>query len=183
MDTLVLDVGYAPVARITWQRAIMLFFDGKVEIVDSYEDRSIRSVTFEIKMPSIVRFLKSIKFKRKGLRFSRENVYMRDHGKCQYCGKNVPRNEFTYDHVKPRAQGGQTTWENVVVACVPCNQVKAGRTPEQAGMRLNKKPSKPDKLAPTFKMTFTWQKGMPLSWKDFLSSVSYWHSELENDNS
>lgn len=182
METLVLNAGFEPVSRVSWQRAMTLLFDGKVEVVEEYEDKTIRSVTFEIKMPSVIRFLKSVRMKRRGVRFSRENVYARDGGKCQYCGKKVPRNEFTYDHVTPRSQGGQTVWENVVVSCTPCNQYKAGRTPVQAGMHLAKQPARPSKLPATFKLTFTWQKGMPDSWKNWLASVSYWHSELENDN-
>ncbi len=179
---LVLSAGYEPMARISWQRAITLLFGGKVEVVEEYEDKTIRSVTFELKMPSVVRFLKSARGKKRAVKFSRENVYLRDKGTCQYCSLKVPRSEFTYDHVKPRNQGGQTTWDNVVVACTPCNQKKAGHTPEQAKMKLLSKPVKPSKLPDTLRLTFTWHKGMPDSWKQWLASVHYWHDELDNDN-
>ena len=36
----------------------------------------------------------------------------------------------------PLSQGGQDRWGNVVTACKRCNNHKAGRTPEQAGMEL-----------------------------------------------
>jgi 5-methylcytosine-specific restriction endonuclease McrA len=182
METLVLNIGYEPIAKIPWQRAITLIWEGKVEVVEEYEDKWVRSVTIALKMPSVVRFLKMIRGRKKAIKFSRENVYARDKGKCQYCAKNVPRSSFTYDHVNPRAQGGQTVWENVVVACVPCNQKKSGRTPEQAGMKLLSKPIKPTKLPDIMHLTFTWQKGMPDQWKQWLHSVAYWHDELENDN-
>lgn len=182
MDTLVLTAGYEPMARVPWQRAITLLFEGKVEVVEEYEDKWVHSVTIELKMPSVIRFLRMVKGRKRAIKFSRENVYERDHGKCQYCTQHVPRHAFTYDHVIPRAQNGQTVWENVVVSCVPCNQKKAGRTPEQAGMKLAVRPVKPTKLPSTVKLTFTWQKGMPETWKTWLQSVAYWHGELDNDN-
>lgn len=182
METLVLNAGYEPIARVPWQRAITLIFEGKVEVVDEYEDRLVRSVTLQFKMPAVVRFLKFVKGKRRAVRFSRENVYSRDKGTCQYCKVKVPRSEFTYDHVVPKSQGGPTTWENVVVCCTPCNQKKSGRTPEQARMTLAQKPMRPTKVNDSIKLTFTWNKGMPDAWKQWLQSVAYWHTELENEN-
>lgn len=179
METLVLDTSYAPVARIHWQRAVTLLFMGKVEVVEEYENRDIKSVTFSIKMPSIVRFIKALKSKKRAIKFSRENVYARDSGKCQYCGSKLSRPEATYDHVIPRAQGGTTTWENVVICCIPCNQRKRDRTPIQASMRLLSTPARPKKLPDHFKMTISWKPGMPPSWRDWLASHSYWNSELD----
>ena len=89
------------------------------------------------------------------------------------------RDEITYDHVVPRALGGKTTWENIVTACIDCNQRKGGRTPEQAGMKLRSSPVKPKRLPETFRVTFTFRKGMPESWRSFLRSYSYWNGELE----
>lgn len=181
METLVLSPGYEPVARVHWQRAVTLLFMGKVEVVEEYEDKEVRAVTFAIKMPSVVRFLRAIRSRRKAIKFSRENVYARDSGKCQYCAQPVPRHEATYDHVVPRAQGGQTTWENVVICCVPCNQQKGGRTPAQAGMHLRSTPVRPKKL-PDMRITIVWRKGMPESWKSWVRDFQYWNGELENSN-
>jgi 5-methylcytosine-specific restriction endonuclease McrA len=180
METLVLSPGYEPVARVHWQRAITLLFMGKVEVVEEYEDKEIRSVTFSIKMPSVVRFLKAIRSKRTAIKFSRENVFTRDQGKCQYCGNKVMRPEATYDHVVPRAIGGKTDWDNIVIACVPCNQRKGGRTPEQARMHLRTRPSRPKKL-PDVKITIMWHKGMPQAWRNWLRDYQYWNGELEHD--
>jgi 5-methylcytosine-specific restriction endonuclease McrA len=181
METLVLNAGWQPVARIPWQRAITLLFLGKVELVEEYEDRTIRSVSFEVKMPSVVRFLRMLKHRKPVIRFSRENVYARDRGRCQYCGKAVTRSEATYDHVVPRSQGGGTHWENIVIACVPCNRAKGGKTPAQARMKLLTRPVKPTTLPDTFRLTFTWSKGMPSSWKNWLRDLTYWHGSLEED--
>ncbi len=179
MDTLVLSSGYEPVARVHWQRAVALLFQGKVEVVEEYDDKEIRAVTFTIKMPSVVRFLRAIRGKKKAVKFSRQNVYARDGGRCQYCTLQVARFEATYDHVVPRSRGGKTTWENIVIACVPCNQKKGGRTPAQASMKLRTQPVRPKKLPEVLTFTFTFQPGMPDSWRAWLRDVAYWNAELE----
>ena len=179
-DTLVLDVNWQPVGRMSWQRAITQFYKQRIEIVDSYEDREIRSVTFSMKMPSIVRELKGHK-RKNAVKFSRENVYTRDKGACQYCKRRIPRAVATYDHVIPRGSGGKTKWDNIVIACFECNQRKRDRTPEQAGMRLITKPERPKSLPNTFRLTLVWRDDMPLSWRQFCIDTAYWHSELCSD--
>ena len=64
--------------------------------------------------------------------FSRRNIFKRDHWTCQYCGRQPGGDELTIDHVVPRSQGGVSTWENCVLACIDCNKRKADRTPAQA---------------------------------------------------
>lgn len=183
METLVLNASYEPLYRTTFEKAINLIFDGKAEVVEEYEDAWLRSVNFTIKMPSVVRLIQYVRAKRRGVRLNRANVYQRDQGRCQYCELRVLMKDFTYDHVIPRSQGGQTTWENVVVCCVPCNQKKGGRTPAQAKMRLKKAPIHPTNLfagnSNILMFNFTYEKGMPISWKKFLRDVAYWNVELE----
>jgi 5-methylcytosine-specific restriction endonuclease McrA len=144
MRTLVLDQGYQPHRVVSWQRAITMLFDGKVEVVEEYE-HDVRSVTFTIKMPAVVRLLRAVRGKR-GVKFSRINVATRDGFRCQYCGRKLPLSKLTYDHVVPRSQGGKTRWENIVMACYDCNGRKGDRTPTQAGMRIDKLPVKPQWL-------------------------------------
>jgi 5-methylcytosine-specific restriction endonuclease McrA len=182
MDTLVLSSWYEPVARISWRRAVTLLFAGKVEVIDEYADREIRSVSFSIKMPSVVRFLRALRGRKRGVKFSRENVYLRDGARCQYCERKVPRSEATYDHVVPRAQGGKTNWDNVVIACLPCNQRKGGRTPVEARMTLRTAPVRPKKLAEGLHLTITFKDGMPATWRAWLRDFSYWNGELDSDD-
>ncbi|HEY3452097.1 MAG TPA: HNH endonuclease [Myxococcales bacterium] len=167
MDTLVLSASYEPVARVSWRRAITLLFAGKVEVVEEYEDQHIRTVTLAVRMPAVVRFLKNLAGRRRAVKFSRENVYARDHGRCQYCGAQVAPSEATYDHVVPRSRGGRTAWENVVIACTPCNQKKGCRTPEQARMHLQVAPVRPKKL-PELRLTLRFQRDMPAAWRSWL---------------
>ncbi len=68
-------------------------------------------------------------------------VLKRDHHLCQYEGCH--NRATTVDHVVPVCQGGRTSWQNLVAACLPCNQQKGGRTPEQAGMSLKRIPRGP----------------------------------------
>ncbi len=179
MQTLVLNVGYQPIQRVPWETAIVWVLEKAVEVVDEHPDRYINTVSWSVKMPSVVRFLRPINRKR-AIKFSRHNIYARDHRRCQYCNQRVARDRFTYDHVVPRSQGGLTEWTNVVVACVACNQRKAGRTPAQAGMRLAQVPVKPKKLSATEPELY-YQEGMPESWRTWLRDASYWNGELEHD--
>lgn len=67
---------------------------------------------------------------------SNQALFRRDQGMCLYCGQQFPNYLLSRDHVKPLSQGGQDIWTNVVTACKRCNNFKAGRTPEQAGIEL-----------------------------------------------
>lgn len=179
MQTLVLNASWEPVSRVSWEDAIIYVLEGLAEVVEEYEDHLVRSMSLSFKMPSVVRFITEIGGRKRKVKFNRSNVYQRDGGRCQYCSQKVPMRDFTYDHVTPRAQGGLTTWENIVVACVPCNQKKGGRTPHQAKMTLRKNPRKPDKGFTHFVACMTYEKGMPITWKRFLGDVAYWNTELE----
>ena len=86
---------------------------------------------------------------KRGVKFSRNNVFARDDFRCQYCGARKSARELNYDHVVPRVQGGKTVWENIVASCYDCNGMKRGRTPEQAGMKLLRAPVKPRSLPMT----------------------------------
>lgn len=170
--TLLLNITYEPLRVITWQKAITLLTLGKVEVVEEY-DREVHSVSFAIKLPAVVRLLRFVKWREKSIKFSRRNIYARDHGKCQYCGKALAQQEITYDHVVPKSQGGQTSWENVVTCCLKCNGKKGGRTPQQAGMKLRNIPKRPQ-WNMTVRLTIG-IKHAPESWRDYL----YWNIELK----
>lgn len=67
---------------------------------------------------------------------SNHTLFQRDNCICLYCGNQYPRYKLSRDHVRPLSRGGPDHWNNVVTACVRCNNHKAGRTPEAAGMEL-----------------------------------------------
>jgi 5-methylcytosine-specific restriction endonuclease McrA len=173
VSTLLLNASYEPLKIIGWQRAITLLFAGKVEVIEEYS-REIHSVTFSIRLPSILRLLKYVKIKSKHkVKFSRANIYARDNYTCQYCGEAFGSEDLTFDHVVPVSRSGTKTWENIVTACIECNRKKGGRTPEEARLKLIKKPVEP-RWIPNFNLTFVF-KNAPESWRDYL----YWSVELE----
>lgn len=179
MQTLVLTRDYQPWAKISWQDAFVLLAKNRAEIVETYDDKVVRTVTLEFKVPSIIRFLQRVVGKKRFPKFSRENIWARDGGRCGYCNVKLQRNEFTYDHVVPRSQGGKTDWLNVVATCAPCNQKKGGRTPEQARMKLLRKPCRPDKLGDVYRVQLVYRNNEPPSWKQFLIDNAYWNGELD----
>jgi len=63
-------------------------------------------------------------------------LFARDAHLCLYCGEQFHAYDLSRDHVTPLSRGGEDAWTNVVSACRRCNNHKAGRTPEQAGMKL-----------------------------------------------
>jgi|UniRef100_A0A7C4ARD1 5-methylcytosine-specific restriction endonuclease McrA len=140
---IVLNAGYEFIGLISWQRAMVLLFNGKVEVV-KHSDRIVRTVKETFRVPAIVRLYKFIRqiYKRE-VPFSRKNILVRDSYTCQYCGREFPPCDLTIDHIVPKVQGGDNNWSNVVTSCKACNIRKGGMTPRQAGMRLIRQPFKP----------------------------------------
>lgn len=167
--TLVLTQSYVPHRIVSWQRAVTLFWGDKVEVVASY-DAMLRSPSLEMPMPAVVRMLHPLRARRRGVKLSRMNVLMRDRFTCQYCGRSASPRELTFDHVVPRAQGGRTTWENIVIACSRCNERKGARTPLEAGMPLRKQPYRPPDL-PLASLQLHLRRGFPEPWKDWVPAA------------
>jgi 5-methylcytosine-specific restriction endonuclease McrA len=171
--TLLLSHGFEPLRLIPWRRAIRLLTLGKVEVIEQY-DWDIRTVSLVIKAPAVVRLLRSIRRHKGQVRFSRANIYARDAWTCQYCGTKPPGEELTYDHVVPRAQGGTTTWTNIVTCCFTCNRAKGNRTPEQAGVKLLSVPIQP-RWVPAVVIQIS-TRSIPDAWRDYL----YWTGILDS---
>lgn len=198
-DTLVLNSYWEPVARLPWQRAVTLLWESrqaeldkrnyklKIELIEEYEDWVVHSASKEWRVPSVIRWIKSTPRRKKAIKFSRENIYLRDGGKCQYCGTSLSRDKkdpdcFTYDHILPRDKGGQTNWTNVVTCCIPCNQRKSNKLLAEVGMRLLKVPVKPSKLTESLRLQVHWHPSMPSGWKAYIRNDLYWNDELMNNN-
>lgn len=163
--TLVLTPWCQPVKVISWQMAVRLQYTEKVNVLEVYagEELSSPSVTWE--MPAVVQLRKPMGAMKRGLKFSRINVFTRDSFKCQYCGAKGEMKGLTYDHVLPRSKGGKTDWNNIVASCRPCNDYKGNRTPEQAGMKLAAKPYKPKSLPLNYLQLD--RKTIPEEWKPY----------------
>lgn len=166
--TLVLNATYEPIQIVSWQRAMRMLFQEKVEVVAEY-DREIRSISVKIRLPSVLRLLHYVHLRRNHhqVKFTRSNIYARDKHQCQYCGRRCPPSELTYDHVIPVARGGRKTWENIVTCCRECNRRKGDHAPEEAGLRLLKPPKAPSGFP--HKMHFLLSRSKPPdSWKSYI---------------
>ncbi len=142
-----------------------LVFLEKVEVVQEWE-REVHAEKLSLRVPAVVRLLRFVGFRKRDVKFSRQNIYARDKFCCQYCGETLRARELTCDHVVPRSRGGRTVWTNIVTCCRPCNRKKGGRTPEEAGFRLLRKPSRPSWLL-GFHARFAAHKPPP-SWREYL---------------
>ena len=172
MKVLTLSHTYEPLGVISWEKAINLVFSGKVLTLAEY-DRKVSSPTYSMKVPSVIVFKSSKRVRAKLARFSRKNVWVRDEGKCQYCGIHVPPDGYTLDHVVPKTRGGTTHWGNVVTCCYTCNQKKGDKSVQQAGMKLLKPVVKPQVLPYIHDVEFhADHKQLPQEWKYWLGQNS-----------
>ncbi|REJ91101.1 MAG: HNH endonuclease [Planctomycetota bacterium] len=187
--TLVLNRNWQPVGVATVARSLVKVWNESARIVDPADyrlydwtdwarlqpeegDPFIRTRRLRLRVPEVITLTQYDRLPNNAVTFSRRNVFKRDRFTCQYCGKQPGLEELTIDHVIPRAQGGTSTWDNCVLACIDCNARKADRTPEQARMPLRHKPTRP-----------VWRPlygshGVRIdSWSKFVSEA-YWNVEL-----
>lgn len=189
--TLVLNRNWQPVNVAPVARALVLMWNGSARVVDprdyqlyGWSDWSvlkpvegeavIQGIRLHLRVPEVIMLSQYDRLPSAAVSFSRRNVYKRDHWTCQYCGSQPGGEELTIDHVLPRSQGGQSTWDNCVLACVACNKRKADRTPEQAGMKLRKPP-----VRPNWTPMYARQSVRIATWSKFISEA-YWNVELES---
>jgi 5-methylcytosine-specific restriction endonuclease McrA len=163
-------LSYYPLSVWCWQDAIKAVFLDRVNIVEYY-DKAVRSPGIEIRLPSVLSLRTFVKPARHPA-FTRFNVFLRDRFTCQYCGS---RDDLTFDHLIPRSRGGQTTWDNVVTACSPCNLRKGSDMPAHSGMWPHQVPFQPTvhdlhQNGRHFPPNYLHE-----SWLDYL----YWDTELE----
>jgi 5-methylcytosine-specific restriction endonuclease McrA len=168
-QTLLLTPWMMPHKVISWQVAVTMLFLDKVEVLEAY-DEEIASPSLVIQMPAVVRLKRAVGSIKRGVKFSRVNVFTRDGFRCQYCGDKKRMGELNYDHVVPRVQGGRTQWDNIVTSCYPCNERKRNRTPEQASMKLLSRPVKPRTLPMTPVLVDT--RTIPAAWSGYCATTS-----------
>lgn len=183
---LVLDETYRPVMVITWTKAFVLMSsdaekqgrpvrgaDGlplkKAIAVASYDEK-IRSASTEFDAPAVIVLTTTVKYRKQKRKFSRRGIYARDRYTCQYCVRAFSSNELTLDHVIPQSRGGRTSWDNIVAACLKCNQRKADKTPAEAGMEILNWPAHPSyaTFAQCHDLTH-----IPEEWVPFIPDVAH----------
>jgi 5-methylcytosine-specific restriction endonuclease McrA len=162
-------VSYFPLSLLSWQDAVTAVLRQRVAVVAEY-DAWVRSPSTRMRLPSVVALRRYQRPPRR-VAFTRFNVFLRDRFTCQYCGVAFPSSVLTFEHVIPRSHGGQTTWTNIVTACMPCNRAKADS--------LRVKPRRAPR-EPTVKDLMAARRTFPPgylheSWADYL----YWDAQLE----
>lgn len=181
---LVLNRTYQPVHVTGARRAICMLYVGVARAVDrSYatydfhhwmerrpeDDEAVLATTDRrFSVPRVLVLVTYDQIPKGVVRLSRRNIFLRDGYRCQYCGARPAQRELNLDHVHPRSRGGPTTWDNLVCCCRTCNLGKGGRTPEESGMRLLRKPRRPG-WTPALQLAATPMRFE--EWRPFLSSI------------
>jgi len=163
-------LSYYPLSLWPWQDVVKAVFLDRVDIIAEY-DSFVRSPSFEMRLPSVIALREFVRQDRVPA-FTRFNVFLRDGFECVYCGSSQ---DLTFDHVIPRSKGGQTTWDNVVAACSPCNLRKGNRLPKDIGMIPRQIPFQPTVYQLHNNGRLFPPNHLHESWMDYL----YWDAELE----
>lgn len=160
---LILNNDYSPLGMIDVEKALVLWYLNKVEIVDLWRDEFYKTVNSKFEVPSVIRLLKYTHCKWRKPSFRRLSLFERDNWTCAYCGKQLNIKTATIDHILPRSRGGSNSWNNCVTSCVSCNYLKDDKTLGEAGMKLLIKPKEP-------KVSDFWDKGAILhdAWNVYL---------------
>jgi len=140
---LVLNLDYSPITVCTIQRAFLLVYLEKADLIMENQQLQLHTITKTFPMPAVIKLKRYIKIPYRGVMLSRDNIFKRDGYKCLYCES---KKDLTIDHVIPKARGGKTVWNNLATACKHCNAKKGDFAPEEVGMKLPYLPFKPSYL-------------------------------------
>ena len=195
-DCLVLNRSFYAIQIIPWQRAISLVYLEHARVVDAdyqtygfedWRDASsliadhpsgyIRTPSFKLAIPEVIALRTFDGLPKSEVKFTRRKIYEHYSYKCAYCGHRFSTSDLNLEHVIPRSRGGTTDWYNVVTSCIPCNLKKGNRLPDEAGMRLRVKPSKP-KWQGSAAIVFRPGVRLKAAWQRVIDNV-YWNTELE----
>lgn len=169
---LVLNFDYSFLNVVDKQRAFRYIASGKVT-VEQYSDQVINSFEKAYKLPIVVRFVKFIrKIYRRKVYWSKKNVIIRDNNTCQYCGS---KKDITIDHIMPKSRGGKNSFENTVASCFSCNNAKGDKTPREAYMTLQSKPTQPTVMdfLMKFHKTLNAEELLEKFWSSFKNENKY----------
>lgn len=168
MATLLLNadgipVSYLPLSILSWQESIKYMVLEKARVLESYDDWIVHSPTWSVAVPAVMMLLEYEK-RKATLRFSKQNIFLRDGYECQYCGVEVNRKTATLDHVLPISKGGKSVWDNCTTACGRCNALKGNKS----GVFPKVKPYKPNYFALVEKRKKMSYDLRHESWKNYL---------------
>ena len=130
-------------------------------------DLAINSPTRSIRVPTVIIATNFNKMPIKTFKGkpSKDGIWNRDQGICQYTGKKLTKDQSTIDHVIPRSKGGQDTWTNMVVCDKTLNSKKGNKLNSELGLKLRKEPIEP---SPT-PVSALIREAKHHTWKHFLT--------------
>jgi 5-methylcytosine-specific restriction endonuclease McrA len=140
VNVLKLDSSFKPVEVISWQEAVVLTWLNKAWAAE-YTDKWVHSAKKAFQIPSVIVLFRYIDEKFFQVPCVRRNILLRDDFHCQYCGNRFKEQDLTIDHVHPRSKGGKNDWDNVATACRDCNQKKGDHMPDNAPVKIIRKPT------------------------------------------
>jgi hypothetical protein len=186
LRTLVLNADGRPIQ--TWPLNFISASDAvkdvwldKAIVVDTWEDAFFRSPSTQIAVPKVL-MLRSYANTRGEPKYCRMSVYLRDRFCCQYCGKKFTADELTLDHVVPRADKGESRWDNVVACCVPCNAAKGNQRANHSGRKAvpgSLRPLKQPRRPTAAELMRAGLELLPNDVKEDFGSWLYWNAELK----
>ena len=137
-EVIAVDQNYLPLQEMSRRKAMTALSTGRAVVLDVKTWTKLTLFDVAGRPFKVIVYPKAKAIPEVRLGFGRNNrkILDRDDYVCQYVG--CSRRATTVDHVIPLCQGGRTTWQNLVGCCMTCNQLKGGRTPEQAGMVLKR---------------------------------------------
>lgn len=141
--TLILNADFspltlAPLSVLSWKEAVKLIWLDQVDVLEHYADWFVHSPSITMQVPSVVVCRDYVKNSR-SVKFNKLNLCIRDEFTCQYCSRELEKNQLTMDHVIPKCRGGKTNWTNLVAACSRCNTLKGHKT----NIKPRKEPTRP----------------------------------------
>lgn len=189
-NVLILNDSYMPLNIVTMKKACKMMVKSgiwealgrkseyHIDIIEHYDDDIKSASGTNMVRPAVICIAHFKKPSQKNAKmfapFSRKGIWLRDKCKCQYCGTNVKLENMHWDHIVPRKAGGQTTWTNIVCACLACNSKKADLSLSKCGMKLLKKPEPvynktTDSFSSRERILRKLGKHIPTQWKSYLS--------------
>src|ERR1700675_1350630 len=136
---LVLNATFEPINVTAVRRAMVLMIKGVAQ-AEEVNHTHVHSASRALPVPSVIRLLAYRHIPQQTRALSRKNILLRDRNTCQFCGRILPSAELTLDHVVPRPPGDGASWGMLVPCCYRCNNGKGDRTPEEAGLKLARRP-------------------------------------------
>ena len=91
------------------------------------KQRFVKSAYMTVAIPEVIRLTRYDRLPKQDVKFTRQNIYEHYGFTCCYCGHVGKTSELNLDHVQPKSVGGKTTWDNIVLSCIPCNTAKDDR--------------------------------------------------------